>query len=177
MSSGKDRSRPTPREPGRLAQVGQVELRSYDVGALPLVNHILDKMRLEGFLSERLPPDDPRAELPTAQGLMVRFNFVLTSFTTTLRPSLFTARMPARPKKASALAASTRARRMQRALSELKELRGRLAGPRTRWRERAKVEQAVERILSEHELSGIVVVPRRFGRFGRTRQIYVEFRP
>lgn len=79
MSSRKDRSRPTPREPGRLAQAGNVELRSYDVGALPLINHILEKMRLEDFLSEHLPPDDPRAELPTAQGLMVMVRNVLLS--------------------------------------------------------------------------------------------------
>jgi len=62
-----------------LAQTGKVELRSYDVGALPLVNHVLEKMRLEEFLSERLPPDDPRAELPTAQGLMVMVRNVLVS--------------------------------------------------------------------------------------------------
>ena len=67
----KDRSRRTPTEPGRLAQAGDVELRSYDVGALPLINHILDEMGLEQFLSERLPPDDPRAELPAAPGVMV----------------------------------------------------------------------------------------------------------
>ena len=79
MSSRKDRSRPTPREPGRLAQAGNVELRSYAVGALPLINHILEKMRLEDFLSEHLPPDDPRAELPTAQGLMVMVRNVLLS--------------------------------------------------------------------------------------------------
>jgi len=77
--SRKDRSRATPREPGRLAQVGNVELRSYDIGALPLINHILDKMRLEQFLGEQLPPDDPRAELPTAQGLMVMVRNVLLS--------------------------------------------------------------------------------------------------
>lgn len=79
MSSRKDRLRPAPPEPGRLAQAGNVELHSYDVGALPLINHILEKMRLEEFFSERLPPDDPRAELPTAQGLMVMVRNVLLS--------------------------------------------------------------------------------------------------
>jgi transposase len=368
-----------------LAQAGKVELRSYDVGALPLLNHVLDKMRLEEFLSERLPPDDPRAELPTAQGLMVMVRNVLLSrqpiygigeWAARFAPDLFNlwekelallgddrlgrnmvrahvgvtpqgvidfthevsatfqlradefhndsttvsfygtyagaaeegqregrptpaitwghskARRPDlkqllytltinedggvpvffttssgnvtddtthvdtwervcqltgkrdflyvadcklaskenlahiaarggrfvtvlprsrkedqtfrsrlrdaaaipwqtvydvadeagevldrlsvsgdesvtsdgyrllwyRSTRKEALDASTRARRMQRALAELEELRGRLAGPRTRWRERAKVEEAVERILSEHELSGIVVV-------------------
>ncbi|HVA48034.1 MAG TPA: DUF4277 domain-containing protein, partial [Pirellulales bacterium] len=79
MSSRKDRPRPAPREPGQVAQAGNVELRSYDVGALPLINHILEKMRLEEFFSERLPPDDPRAELPTAQGLLVMVRNVLVS--------------------------------------------------------------------------------------------------
>jgi transposase len=62
-----------------LAQAGNVELHTYEVGALPLINHILEKMRLEEFLSEHLPPDDPRAELPTAQGLMVMVRNVLVS--------------------------------------------------------------------------------------------------
>jgi transposase len=79
MSSRKDRSPPAPREPGQLAQAGNIELRSYEAGALPLINHILDKMGLEQFLRERLPPDDLRAELPTAQGLMVMVRNVLVS--------------------------------------------------------------------------------------------------
>ncbi|MGH7227191.1 MAG: IS1634 family transposase, partial [Gemmataceae bacterium] len=58
----------------------------------------------------------------------------------------------------AALDASTRGRRIQRALQELEELRARLAGPRTRLRERSKVQEAVDRILGEHELSGVVVV-------------------
>lgn len=39
--------------------------------ALPLINHVLEKMRLQDFLSEHLPLDDPRADLPTAHGLTV----------------------------------------------------------------------------------------------------------
>jgi hypothetical protein len=62
-----------------LAQAGNVELRSYEVGALPIINHVLDKMGLEQFLSKRLPADDPRAELPTAQGLMAMVRNVLLS--------------------------------------------------------------------------------------------------
>ena len=77
--SRKDRSRRTPPEPGQLAQAGNVELRSYEVGALPIINHVLDKMGLEQFLSKRLPADDPRVELPTAQGLMTMIRNVLLS--------------------------------------------------------------------------------------------------
>ena len=51
-----------------------------------------------------------------------------------------------------------RAHRMQRALAELHELRGRLAGPRTRFRQRAKVEQAVEQILSQREVADVLRV-------------------
>jgi transposase len=63
-----------------------------------------------------------------------------------------------RSTRKAALDASTRARRVQRTLAALEELRGRLAGPRTRWRERSKVEEAVEGILSEFELAGTVLV-------------------
>lgn len=46
---------------------------------MPLLNHILDRVRLQRFLSTRLPSDDPRAEFPTAQGLMVMIRNVLLS--------------------------------------------------------------------------------------------------
>ncbi len=44
----------------------------------------------------------------------------------------------------------TRARRLQRAIRELTDLRQRLSGPRTRFRQRAKVALAVEKILDAH---------------------------
>lgn len=69
----------TPPEPGRRARAAGVELRSYQVGALPLVNSILQRMRLEEFLAQRLPPDDPRCELPTAQVLLVMVRNILLS--------------------------------------------------------------------------------------------------
>jgi transposase len=47
----------------------------------------------------------------------------------------------------------TRNRRIQRALSELTDLQTRLAGPRTRFRQRAKVEEAVTRILEQHAVT------------------------
>ena len=46
--------------------------------------------------------------------------------------------------------AVTRARRLQRAIRELTDLRQRLSGPRTRYRQRAKVVAAVEAILDTH---------------------------
>ena len=44
----------------------------------------------------------------------------------------------------------TRARRLQRAIGELTDLRGRLSGPRTRFRQREKVVAEVEAILDTH---------------------------
>ncbi len=46
--------------------------------------------------------------------------------------------------------AATRARRLQRALRELSDLRERLSGPRTRFRQREKVVAAVQAILDAH---------------------------
>ena len=70
--------RPRPK-PGRQAASGEFKLRSFDVGALPLLNHILDRMGLEDLLEEHLPPDDPRTELPTSQAILVLVRNVLLS--------------------------------------------------------------------------------------------------
>jgi transposase len=72
-----DRSSPAPRRakpevvPGKHAQADGLELRSYDVGALPLLQRIVERMQLQRFLSEHLPKDDPRTELPTVTALLV----------------------------------------------------------------------------------------------------------
>ena len=70
--------RPQP-EPGKLAASGPFQLRSFDVGALPLLNHILKRMGLEDLLAEHLPPDDPRIELPTSRAILVLVRNVLLS--------------------------------------------------------------------------------------------------
>jgi transposase len=53
---------------------------------------------------------------------------------------------------------SRRARSIQKATEALSDLRGRLQGPRTRFRERPKVEQAVAGVLAEAEASSYLVV-------------------
>jgi transposase len=74
-----DRSSPAPRRskrqvvPGRHAQADGLELRSYDVGALPLLNRIVERMQLRRILGEHLPRDDSRTELPTVTALLVLF--------------------------------------------------------------------------------------------------------
>jgi transposase len=74
-----DCSSPAPRRskrevvPGKHAQVDGLELRSYEVGALPLLNRIVARMHLQRLLSEHLPEDDSRTELSTVTTLLVLF--------------------------------------------------------------------------------------------------------
>jgi transposase len=74
-----DRSSPAPRRskrqvvPGKHAQADGLQLRSYDVGALPLLKRIVERMQLPRILSEHLPKDDSRTELPTVTALLVLF--------------------------------------------------------------------------------------------------------
>src|SRR5262249_55298100 len=56
------------------------------------------------------------------------------------------------------LDALARQQRLERALSRLAELRAKLAAPRTRHRERAKVAEAVEAILHETGTEGEIAV-------------------
>jgi transposase len=59
--------------PGKHAQADGLELRSYDVGALPLLKRIAERMQLRRILGEHLPRDDSRTELPTVTALLVLF--------------------------------------------------------------------------------------------------------
>src|SRR5271168_3619481 len=78
-----DRSSPPPRRskrqvvPGKHAQTDGLELRSYDVGALPLLKQIVERMQLRRILGEHLPRDDSRTELPTVTTLLVLFTNLL----------------------------------------------------------------------------------------------------
>ncbi|MFV1968897.1 MAG: phosphatidate cytidylyltransferase, partial [Pirellulaceae bacterium] len=51
-----------------------------------------------------------------------------------------------------------RTRQLQRAAQELTELRDRLRGPKSRFRERKKVDEAVQEILKKHELESLLLV-------------------
>jgi transposase len=74
-----DRSSPARRRPkretlpGKRAQADGLELRSYDVGALPLLQRIVARMQLRRILGEHLPRDDSRTELPTVTALLLLF--------------------------------------------------------------------------------------------------------
>src|SRR3954469_5559254 len=79
QNPGPDRSSPAPRRPkrevvpGKHAQADGLELRSYDVGALPLLQRLVERMQLRRILSEHLPRDDSRTELSTVTSLLVLF--------------------------------------------------------------------------------------------------------
>lgn len=64
---------------GQDARGDGTSLRSYTVGALPIINHILQRMNLESILREHLPPDDPRVEVSTVSALLVLVRNMLLS--------------------------------------------------------------------------------------------------
>jgi len=64
---------------GHRARSGNQTLRSWTVGGLPLVNRLLDRMRLKEFLEKHLPPDDPRQEVPTTRCLLLLLKNILLS--------------------------------------------------------------------------------------------------
>ena len=66
-------------EAGYIATGPSTTLRSYAVGGLPIINHILRRMRLGEILDEQLPADDPRVKLPTSRALLVLVRNVLMS--------------------------------------------------------------------------------------------------
>jgi transposase len=64
---------------GQLARQNGHTLTTHDVGALPLLNRILQRMKLEEFLQEYLPPEDGRTKVPTARVLLVLVRNLLVS--------------------------------------------------------------------------------------------------
>ena len=66
-------------QPGRVARGPTWSLRSYSIGAVPIVNHFLGRMRLEQLLAEYLPPDDPRSQVPASRVLLTLVRNVLIS--------------------------------------------------------------------------------------------------
>jgi len=73
----KQRSTKRSVEPGHLASSSGKTLRTYDVGALPIINRILERMRLSDILKQCLPTDDARIRLPTERGLLVLLRNIL----------------------------------------------------------------------------------------------------
>lgn len=61
------------------ARTGQSVLRSAAVGALPLVNRLLERTRLEAFLRDALPKEDGRTKLSPTKALLVLLRNLLLS--------------------------------------------------------------------------------------------------
>ncbi len=64
---------------GRQARAGRQTLRSEKIGALPILNHFIERLRLEQWLRECLPPEDKRVKVPAAKALLVLLRNLLIS--------------------------------------------------------------------------------------------------
>jgi transposase len=65
--------------PGEVALAGGRTLNSYRVGALPILESFLRRLRLEDFLRDRLPAEDARTRIATATGLILLLKNLLVS--------------------------------------------------------------------------------------------------
>ncbi|MGB6643326.1 MAG: IS1634 family transposase, partial [Thermoanaerobaculia bacterium] len=73
-------NRPRKRKPtGRQARAGRQTLRSEKIGALPILNHFIERLRLEQWLRECLPPEDKRVKVPADKALLVLLRNLLIS--------------------------------------------------------------------------------------------------
>ena len=64
---------------GSFARCNQGALRSYGAGALPIVNHLLQRMGLQEHLHAYLPAEDRRTRPSTAKALMTLVRNLLLS--------------------------------------------------------------------------------------------------
>jgi transposase len=65
--------------PGNIARSARETLRSYAVGALPILDDLIRRMRLEEFLRAALPPEDRRTKLSPVKALLVLLRNLLLS--------------------------------------------------------------------------------------------------
>jgi len=73
-------NRPPKRKPtGRQARAGRQIICSEKIGALPILNHFIERLRLEQWLRECLPPEDKRVKVPAAKSLLVLLRNLLIS--------------------------------------------------------------------------------------------------
>ena len=70
------RSTEAPR-PGDIARAGGRTLTSYRVAALPIINHVLERMRLDKFLRSYLPRVDRRCRIAPSIGISLLLKNVL----------------------------------------------------------------------------------------------------
>jgi transposase len=63
--------------PGEIARAKGHTLASYHVGALPIINRLLERMRLDAFLRSYLAPTDQRCRIAPAVGITLLLKNVL----------------------------------------------------------------------------------------------------
>lgn len=68
-----------PRRAGHVAETADKTLQSYAIGAAPIINHLLRRMKLTEILERHLPPEDGRMKVATATGLLLLLRNVLIS--------------------------------------------------------------------------------------------------
>src|SRR5262245_7196474 len=69
---------PSPR-PGRVARAAGRTLRSSTIGALPILDRLLERLRLGPILRDHLLREDRRSRIPTATGLLLLLKNLLVS--------------------------------------------------------------------------------------------------
>lgn len=74
-----EKAQPEARRARLIAEAAGHTLQTHAVGALPLINGILQRLNLRECLEQTLPPDDKRVQVPTAAGLLVLLRNVLLS--------------------------------------------------------------------------------------------------
>ena len=77
MSKSSRRSNVNAREP--MAQSSTAQLRSYHVGALPIINHFLEKLDLHNILESHLPRESGRVRIERAATVLVLVRNLLLS--------------------------------------------------------------------------------------------------
>lgn len=75
----KKKSIAPPSHRGARARAGGRTLRTCTIGALPIVNQLLERMQLEQFLQEHLPRDGRRMAVPTSRCLLLLLRNILLS--------------------------------------------------------------------------------------------------
>lgn len=67
------------RRSGRVAATGETRLRSYVVGAVPIITRFLRRLKLSEILERHLPPTDERTKVPTSAAILLLVQNVLLS--------------------------------------------------------------------------------------------------
>jgi transposase len=70
---------PSALRPGRIARAAGRTLSSYSVAALPILDRLFDRLRLQAILRDHLPREDRRSRIPTATGLLLLLKNLLIS--------------------------------------------------------------------------------------------------